>query len=550
MPTAIEPFVEQLQAAGLMTADEARAWYYRLPPGQRPADGATMAAMLVQAGKLCQFQADELLAGRGKALRLGDYTLEERLGIGAMGQVYRARHRKMNRVVALKVLQPTLARSPDMISRFHREVQAAARLIHPHIVAALDASEHDGQHFLVMEYVEGRDLADVVRHDGALGLHRAIDYVLQAARGLEHAHAEGIVHRDIKPGNLLLDKRGVVKILDLGAARMENVWGEPIAENDEGLTHTGNILGTVDYMAPEQALNLRHADGRADIYGLGCTLYRLLTNQRIYPGETVLERILAHRENPIPRLRDFRPDYPEALDTLFQRMVAKRADDRHASMSDLIHELEQLQAQLPPEVVLSAVPNDDESTQSVVLETAETVWSDSPLPMSVQDEHSEPVPVSTNAEPSLTALVEPTISNRAEELAVATVTATSQAPSATLPQPNWIWPVLASLVVLPFVLIALLPSSQAVTTARNSELDELNKRERFVADPQFSERALERMRREFETFVAAWNHSEAEWRTAIEQEIARAEKEGGFRVVVTPEKGSELVSGGALDLRH
>ncbi len=257
----------------------------------------------------------------------------------------------MNRVVAVKILQPTLARSADMISRFHREVQAAARLIHPNIVSALDASEHDGQHFLVMEYVEGRDLADVVRREGPLSVQRAIDYVLQAARGLEHAHSEGIVHRDIKPGNLLLDKRGVVKILDLGAARIENVWGEPIAEDDEGLTHTGNILGTVDYMAPEQALNLRHADGRADIYGLGCTLYRLLTNQRIYPGETVLERILAHRESPIPRLSDVRPELPAELETLFQRMVAKRADDRHASMCDLIYDLEAFQATLPPELI-------------------------------------------------------------------------------------------------------------------------------------------------------------------------------------------------------
>ncbi|MBL8830099.1 MAG: serine/threonine protein kinase, partial [Planctomycetaceae bacterium] len=374
MSPAIDPFCDQLQAAGLMTADESRAWFYRLHPGQRPADGPTMAAMLVQSGKLTQFQADELLAGRGKALRLGDYTLDERLGIGAMGQVYRARHRKMNRVVAIKILQPTLARSADMISRFHREVQAAARLIHPNIVAALDASEHDGQHFLVMEYVEGRDLADVVRREGPLSLQRAIDYVLQAARGLEHAHSEGIVHRDIKPGNLLLDKRGVVKILDLGAARIENVWGEPIAEDDEGLTHTGNILGTVDYMAPEQALNLRHADGRADIYGLGCTLYRLLTNQRIYPGETVLERILAHRESPIPRLSDVRPELPAALETLFQRMVAKRADDRHASISDLIYDLEAFQATLPPEPI--AEPEQSEDTaEAASLETAETVWS-------------------------------------------------------------------------------------------------------------------------------------------------------------------------------
>lgn len=498
MPTPLDPLLEQLQAASLMTADESRAWLYRQPPQRRPVDPQGMAEMLVQSGKLTRYQGDELLAGRGRKLAFGDYTLEERLGIGAMGQVFRARHRKMNRVVALKVLQPAMSHSPEMIARFHREVQAAARLIHPNIVAALDASEQDGQHYLVMEYVEGCDLANLMKRSGALPMRLALDYILQAARGLEHAHAEGIVHRDIKPGNLLLDKRGIVKILDLGAARMENVWGEQIPDEDDGLTHTGNILGTVDYMAPEQALNLRRADTRADIYSLGCTLYRLLTNQRMYAGETVLERILAHREEPVPRLQDTCPEAPESLEAAFQRMVAKLPEDRYASIVDLIHDLELVIDELPADVKPEPPATlENTASEALVDETAETVWGDSPAQVEASGTPDEDHSVEAQVESSATGTA----------VAVATAPEVATGPrvmSKPLPTANWVLPLVAAVVLLPLLLVALVPGSPTISSGPTSELDRIRKQERWTADPQYSERALERMRREFEQFRHDW----------------------------------------------
>src|SRR5271165_4547699 len=177
-----------------------------------------------------------------------------------------------------------------------------------------------------MEYVVGRDLAAIVKEKGPLPLRQAIDYVQQAARGLDFAHKHGVVHRDVKPSNLLLDQEGVVKILDMGLARLnENLVETPEAME---LTGTGQILGTVDYMSPEQAEDVRSADERSDIYSLGCTLFYLLTRRPVFGGETVLKRILRHRDDPIPSVAELRPDCPESLDAAIQRMLAKQPDHR------------------------------------------------------------------------------------------------------------------------------------------------------------------------------------------------------------------------------
>ena len=207
-----------------------------------------------------------------------------------MGQVFKAEHRRMKRVVAIKMLPPAVTKDAAAVARFQREVEAAAKLSHPNIVAAYDADEANGVHFLVMEYVEGKDLSALVKKDGPLPVAKAVDYVLQAAEGLEFAHGEGVVHRDIKPANLLLDKKGAVKILDMGLARIERPLAMPPlqAELDR---HAAAIMGTVDYMAPEQAHGHAHADARADIYSLGCTLHYLLTGRPPYGGDTVLKRL-------------------------------------------------------------------------------------------------------------------------------------------------------------------------------------------------------------------------------------------------------------------
>ena len=258
---------------------------------------------LVQAGKLTPYQAAAIYQKKSRGLLIGNYLILDKLGQGGMGMVFKARHRRLGRVGALKILPPSFARDRQAVMRFRREVEAAGRLKHPNVVAAVDADEDRGVHFLVMEYVEGRDLDRVVRDRGPMPVAQAIDCMIQAARGLEAAHAQGIVHRDIKPGNLMLDAAGTVRVLDLGLARIVDA-ANPFGKTAGGrLTESGMYMGTVDFMAPEQAEDSRRVDHRADIYGLGCTLYYLLTGRTPFDGATVLKRLMAHLEQPAPSLR-------------------------------------------------------------------------------------------------------------------------------------------------------------------------------------------------------------------------------------------------------
>jgi formylglycine-generating enzyme required for sulfatase activity len=274
-----------------------------------------------------------------EGLVLGQYVLLEPLGAGGMGRVFKARHRRLNKLVAVKVLAPDLLRCAEARARFRREAEAVARLASPHIVAALDASEERGRDFLVMEYVEGVNLADHVRAHGPLSVERALNLTLQAARGLEQAHAAGVVHRDVKPANLLLDASGTVKLLDLGLARLASP-GDVAPE----LTGAGVLMGTAAFMAPEQAADGRRADARADVYSLGCTLFYLLTGRPPYEEPTALETLFAHRTSPVPSLRSLRPDCPPAVEDLLRRMLAKAPEDRPASMHAVVARLEYLEA--------------------------------------------------------------------------------------------------------------------------------------------------------------------------------------------------------------
>ncbi len=278
-------------------------------------------------------------AGPAVGTVLGNYLLLEALGEGGMGRVFTARHRLMKRLVAVKVLAPELFRSAGARARFRREVEAAARLMHPHVVAAYDAGEADGRDFLVMEYVEGPNLSERVKRDGPLPVDRALAFIGQAARGLAYAHAAGVVHRDVKPANLLVDAAGVVKVLDMGLARLP-LTGDAAA--DPGLTSTGVVMGTAAFMAPEQAADTRRADERSDVYSLGCCLYYLLTGRPPYDGCTPMEVLFAHREQPIPNLRDARPDCPVAVNALFRAMASKRPEDRPASMTAVLTRLDAL----------------------------------------------------------------------------------------------------------------------------------------------------------------------------------------------------------------
>lgn len=273
---------------------------------------------------------------------LGNYTLLEKIGQGGMGQVFRAHHRRMERVVALKVLPAAFAEDPGVVERFQREVKAAARLSHPNIVTAFDADEAGGTHFLVMEYVQGQDLSALVRQFGPpVDCFKAVDWIVQAARGLAYAHSEHVAHRDIKPSNLILDRQGRIRILDLGLARVDlGASHGADVEDVTDLTSSGMVMGTADYMAPEQALDSRHADGRADIYSLGATLHYVLTGRPMYGGDTMMKRLYAHRDQPIPTLQSKRPDVPEDLDAVYQKMVAKDPRRRFQTMDEVIAALE------------------------------------------------------------------------------------------------------------------------------------------------------------------------------------------------------------------
>ena len=359
MSITVEQFVERLTESGLLSAAEVSTIQEGLPPEKRPKDVQQLAQVLVQQGKLTKYQAQAVYQGKTKGLVFGQYVVLDKLGEGGMGVVLKARHRRMDRTVAIKVLSSTAMKRPEAIDRFQREVRAAAKLSHPNIVTAYDADEYQGMHCLVMEYVEGHDLATIVKDHGPLEVREAVDCILQAARGLQYAHSKGIVHRDIKPGNLLLDKEGTVKILDMGLALIAGADVAPAGP--ERLTNTGQVMGTCDYMAPEQALDTHAADHRADIYALGCTLYRLLTGKPPYEGETLIQILLAHRESPIPSLCEARPEVPADLDACFQRMVAKEPEDRQQSMAEVVAELEAVLAVLSGQSVPAAASADSPS---------------------------------------------------------------------------------------------------------------------------------------------------------------------------------------------
>jgi len=335
MTVTLEEFASQLNDSGVISAEDIAAFQESQSPPVESAED--LAKLLVKHKKVTKLQAKLVFQGKGQQLQLGNYLIQDKIGSGGMGDVYLAKHSRMNRSVALKVLPAAMAEDEKTIRRFQREVQAAAKLSHPNIVTAHDADEAKGIHYLVMEHVDGTDLSAVVKKQGVLSVGQALDYILQAAKGLEYAHEEGIIHRDIKPSNMLLDKKGTVKILDMGLARIDDVDDEnPVT----ALTNSGSVMGTVDYMSPEQAQSTHTADCRSDIYSLGCSLYYLLTGDSVYSGQTVINRILAHRDQPIPSLCSSHVHVSSDVDALYQKMIAKKPEDRFQSMSEVISAIE------------------------------------------------------------------------------------------------------------------------------------------------------------------------------------------------------------------
>jgi serine/threonine protein kinase len=264
-----------------------------------------------------------------EALAEGRYRIEDVLGRGGMASVYLAHDAELERPVAVKVLAEHLADRPDFQDRFLREARLAAQLSHPNIVQVFDVGEEDGTPYIVMECVEGSTLADELKERGRLEPEEVVDLALQICGGLEHAHAAGLVHRDIKPQNLLLRPDGTVKIADFGIAR---------AAETTRLTQIGSVLGTAAYLAPEQALG-EEVTASADIYSLGCVLYELLTGRTPYVFKTLPELVAKHREEAIEPLREVRSEIPEQLEAAIMHALARNPDYRPESAAALAEEL-------------------------------------------------------------------------------------------------------------------------------------------------------------------------------------------------------------------
>ncbi len=335
MPSqSVHELLEHGQRSGLFSADATRDLIAQWTGGREPT-AEEAAALMVEKNVLTAYQAEQLLAGHAdECVVAGRYRLLEKLGAGGMGTVYRAEDTHLGRPVALKVLPAHLVSDPGAVARFRREARALAQVSHPAIVGAYDTGADRGQHFLVMEYVEGKDLARVVREQGRMPPTLAAEYVRQAAQALQHAHDRGLVHRDLKPSNLLLTPQRQVKLLDLGLARfLQDQLGEA------GLTREGTGLGTPDYMAPEQFGDARRVDRRADIYSLGCTLYHLLAGQVPFPGSSLTEKAQAHEDAEPPPLEERCPEAPAGLVLVVQRMMAKRPADRFQTAGEVAEAL-------------------------------------------------------------------------------------------------------------------------------------------------------------------------------------------------------------------
>jgi serine/threonine-protein kinase len=343
--TAVDPDFEATQAftrpRGAEPADEASP---TAPEVERPDEAAdpnaTQAPAAMQTAAHMSHTQTGPASGASKSIvrerisTLGDYRLTKKLGGGGMGQVFKARQISLDRDVAVKVLAKQLADNPAFVDRFYREARLMARLDHPHIVRCYGVGQDHGYHYLAMEYLDGGSIQDWLTKLGKLQLGDAVHVVLAAAAGLYHAHEQGMVHRDIKPDNILLTSKGVVKIADLGLAKL--------LEDDLSLTKTGTCAGTPYYMAPEQATNAKHVDARADIYSLGVMLYCFLTGQLPFLGDTAIELIKAKEKGKYLPARRCNPAIPDRLDLIIDKTMATNPQHRYRSCAELILDLDGL----------------------------------------------------------------------------------------------------------------------------------------------------------------------------------------------------------------
>ncbi len=320
-------FLELVQRSGLVEEDRLKQALLDCKAahdGQMPDDVEVIGEFLAESGLLTPWHCQNLYDGKYKGFFLGRYKLLDHIGTGGMSSVYLAEHTLMHQRRAIKVLPKSRIADTSYLDRFYLEARASASLDHRNIVRAYDVDNEGDTHYLVMEFVSGRDLQNIVKDGGPLDYEIAVNYIAQAAVGLQHAHESGLIHRDVKPANLLVDRKDTVKLLDLGLALFSS------ADEAASLTmaHNENVLGTADYLSPEQAINSHDVDQRADVYSLGCTLYFALTGHAPFPEGTLAQRIAKHQSQMPPDIREDRPDCPDELVEICTKMMSKKPAER------------------------------------------------------------------------------------------------------------------------------------------------------------------------------------------------------------------------------
>jgi serine/threonine protein kinase len=393
-PTSVEEFFQLLRKSGIVDDQKlTRFLEQHSIEHERTGDLRELADSLIADGVLTRFQAEQFLLGKWRGFTIGKYKLLERIGVGGMGQVFLCEHLFMRRRVAVKILPPEKAEQPAALGRFYREARAAGSLDHPNIVRTHDIDQDGNLHFIVMEYVDGSNLLDIVKRFGPMDVGRAVAYAYQIALGLDYAFRAGIIHRDVKPGNVLIDRRGTARILDMGLARF-------FRDQDDLLTVKYDdkiVLGTADYVAPEQVANSHAVDVRVDVYGLGATLYFLLAGHAPFPTGTVSQKLLWHRTKEPTPIRQIRPEVSEELSAVVAKLMAKDPNRRYQTPAEAAAALKPLiPAYVPP-------PNPQEMPQMCpavadLLTEVEITQSDT-LQMH-EDPTSEPVGVETAAVPT------------------------------------------------------------------------------------------------------------------------------------------------------
>jgi|GEM_PF-995260 len=406
--------------SGLMNLAGLQACWETLPPEKRVADqlDRRLARQAVQASLLTLWQAQQLLAGRSTGFKIDRYVLLEMIGQGGMGRVYLAKDTRLNRRVAIKILSPERVNNPRAIARFQREARVGAQLQHEHLVRIYDEGESNGKCYLVMEYIEGKNLGVIIAESGPMPPSTAANLVRQVALGLEHAQQKGLIHRDVNPFNILVTREGMAKLTDLGLAI-------DLAEEGQ-VTRDGATVGTFDYVSPEQARHSRAVDTRSDIYSLGCTLYHILAGQVPFPSPSLPEKLFGHQAVEPEALESLAPGVPEKLGDVVRKMMAKQPEQRFASPIEVAQALEPFideQAppyrELPPSSASGPTSRDARTVTRTRIAPSQPPIAMVPIsPISSSDESPAPLPSAPALPPELARIAEPKPATPMEDFSV------------------------------------------------------------------------------------------------------------------------------------